>query len=289
MQSLRAVTLITAFVLCGGAIAADPVKILEAKPVAGDVVIAKVNGAEIFASDLVLLYQELPAQYSQVPLQQMYPQLLSRLIDRKLLADAGRKAGLLDQDATIRRVQYAIDEILQESFARWQVDTAVTDAKLRKAYDAMAAKLKGEEEVEARHILLKTRAEAEAVITEIAGGADFVKLAGERSLDPSKSDGGMLGFFQRGQMAPPFEEAAFRLKPGEVSKAPVQSEFGWHVIKLTQRRAATAPTFEAAAGQLRSEQIDGVITGLIAGLRKSAKIEEFPPEGLAKRAAPAAQ
>lgn len=287
MQSSFTVPLFTAFILYAAqAAVANELQAISAKKVTGDALIARVNGAEIFASDLVLLYQDLPPQYRSVPLQQMYDQLLARLVDRKLLAIAGRAGGLLDDDTTVRRAQYAIDGVLQESYTRQQVDAAITEKKLRASYAVLQAKLKGEEEIEARHILLRSKEEAEAVIRDLAGGADFLALARERSIDPSKSDGGMLGYFQRGQMVPEFEAAAFLLKANEVSTAPVQSQFGWHVIKVTNRRPAPVPTFEEAAPQLRAGEVDTIIEAVIAGLRKGAKIEEFRPEGLPK--APAA-
>lgn len=285
-------SIVTALVFCcliagaAPALGAEPeaakqeIAAVSAKKVSGDAVIAKVNDAEIYASDLVLLYQDLPAQYRQVPLAEMYAQLLARLIDRKLLANAGRSGGLLEDNATVRRLQFVSDGVLQESFARQQVDKAITEKKLRAAYAALEVKLKGEEEIEARHILVRTKEEGDAVIRDLKGGADFLTLAKQRSIDPSKSDGGMLGFFQRGQMVPEFEAAAFKLKPNEVSQAPVQSEFGWHVIRLESRRPAPVPTFEESEPQLRAGQVDGAIETLIASLRKGAKIEEFPPEGL---------
>lgn len=267
----------------------DALREMAGREVPDDTVIARVNGQPVYVSELILLYEDLPPQYQQIPLQDIYEQLVARLIDRKLLTTEAFGKKQLEDKETLRRAQYAVEDVVLTAFVSKKVNALLTEETLRAAYARLEADLSGKEEVEARHILVRSREEAEALIKQLADGADFAELAKKNSVGPSAQSGGSLGFFQRGQMVPAFEEAAFALSPGSVSREPVESKFGWHVIKVEQKRPVQAPSFEEALPELRSAANNDIVADLVESLRDAAMIETFPPEGLSGEKSETAQ
>ena len=223
-------------------------------------------------SDVQEFYKRLPPQYQQVPLEQLQPQLVQRLIDQKVVADAARKAGFLKRPDIQRRIASVTESILNDIYMSERVNSVVTEQRVRDTYQKSIALGPKKEEVRARHILLKTKAEAMAVIGELKGGADFAGLAKSKSTGPSGRSGGDLGYFEFKQMVPPFSQAAFALKPGDITNEPVQTQFGWHVIKVEDRRVSGAGNYEEAAGKIRQEMSDKVFQETIGGLRAKAKV-----------------
>ena len=159
------------------------------------------------------------------------------------------------------------------------IDDKITEDALKERYDAMAKEISESEEIQARHILVETETKAKEIIAEIKGGADFAELAKERSTGPSKDKGGDLGYFTREQMVPPFTEAAFALKKGQVTEVPVQTQFGWHVIKIEDRRAVSPPIFNEAKQALRAEMSQELGAALIGELSAKSVIKRFKPDG----------
>mgnify|MGYP001376869739 CR=1 FL=1 len=247
---------------------------------APDPVVADVNGDKIHLSDLVATYRALPARLQQVPFEQLYKPLLEHAIAIRLLATEGRKAKLQETEAVQKRLRYIESQYIYEAYVEKIVAERATEEKLKEAYAAYVKDYKGEEEVRASHILVKTEQEAKDIIKQLEKGADFEKLAKEKSTDPSKDrNAGDLGFFTKEQMVKEFAEAAFALKKGETTKAPVKTQFGWHVIRVTDRRAAAAPKFEEVKDQLRQKLAEGIAQEEIAKLRDAAKIARFDAEG----------
>jgi peptidyl-prolyl cis-trans isomerase C len=256
---------------------------------AEDPVVAIVGGEELHASEIVLMHQSLPAQYRQLPMEMIYPQLVQRLVDRKLLAKAALDAGV-DQDADYkRRAAYVTESLLQEIYVLHKIEATLTDERLRADYAKMIADLPREDEVKARHILLETEEDAKAVIAELKGGADFAETAKAKSTGPSADNGGDLGFFTKGRMVPEFSEAAFAMKVGEVSSTPVQTQFGWHVIKVDDRRQAPPPSFEESVDQLRDEGARQIIAAELVSLREGLEIKTFNLDGSEIEAADTAE
>ncbi len=244
-----------------------------------DPVVAIVNGKEIYFSDVAEVQRNLPEQYRTVPLEAIFPALVERLIDLQLVAVEGRKADL-QNDAVVRRQMAQIeDRVIREVYIARYVDKAVTEEALRARYDAFRQQNPPEEEVRARHILVESEDEARAVIDRIAGGADFAALAEEKSTGPSGAQGGDIGFFTRDAVVSEFAEAAFSLEPGEVTEAPVQTSFGWHVIKVEERRRGAPPSFEEARGELAVEASQEAVSELMTKLRQGAAIERFNIDG----------
>lgn len=245
-----------------------------------DVVVAEVNGEKILMADLMATYRSLPQRLQQVPFEQLYKPLLEHAISIRLLAAEGRKAKLEESEAVKARIKYIETQYVYEAYVEKIVGERATDAKLKEAYEAYVKEYKGEEEVRASHILVKTEQEAKEIITQLDKGADFAKLAKEKSTDPSKEkNSGDLGFFTKEQMVKEFAEAAFALKKGETTKAPVKTQFGWHVIRVTDRRTAAAPAFDEVKDTLKQKLAETIAQEEITKLKGAAKIARFDAEG----------
>lgn len=216
-----------------------------------DAVVAKVGDMEIRQSELDLAIENLDPQLQQLPDEQKRVAALSGAIDVKLLAQGAVDEGINETADFKKRMDYIQDRELHNSYFRKHVVEGVTPDEVKARYDKEVAELPKQEEVNARHILVKTEDEAKAVIAELDGGKDFAELAKEKSEDSNKSDGGDLGWFTKGRMVPEFEEAAFALEKGAYTKTPVQSQFGFHVIKLEDRRDVKPPALEQVEPQVR--------------------------------------
>ena len=216
-----------------------------------DAVVAKVGDLEILQSELDLAVANLDPQLQQLPDEQKRVAALSGAIDVKLLAQGAAEEGLAETEDFQKRMEYIKDRELHNSYFRKHVVDAVTDEEVKARYEKEIAALPKQEEVNARHILVKTEEEAKAVIADLDAGKDFAELAKAKSEDSNKDDGGDLGWFSKGRMVPEFEEAAFALEKGAYTKTPVQSQFGFHVIKLEDRRDVQPPALEQVEPQVR--------------------------------------
>lgn len=252
---------------------------VSASLAADDPVVAVVDGAEIHLSDVQEMHKRLPPEYQQVPFQTIFPGLVESMIDTRLAA-ADARAHKVETSAEFKaQMKRLKDQVLQRIMLTRTIEKDVTEAALRDRYEQIAKELRGVEQIEARHILLKTEADAVAIIGELGKGGDFVTLAKTRSTGPSASEGGNLGFFSKGQMVPEFEKAAFALKSGEYSQTPVKTQFGWHVIKVESRRASQVPKFEEVEEGLRTDLAREAGAAYINGLRKKATITMFKADG----------
>ena len=250
------------------------------KDAAKDAVIATVNGDKIMLSELKALHADFPqARIRQIPLTRIYKPLLELMIQIKLLSAEGRKQGLDKDKEVVDRVESYRSRVLRDIYLERFVDKTIDEAALKAAYDEFVKSYKGAEEIRARHVLVKDKKEAMAVIEALEKGEKFEELAKAKSIGPSKAKGGDLGWFSRTQMVKPFADAAYALKKGEHSKSPVKTQFGWHVIQVTDRRTKPAPTFEASKEKLRQELGRKVAVAELARLQKDAKIERFQMDG----------
>lgn len=254
-----------------------------------DPIVARVDGQEIHASDLAEAAQTLPQEMRGMPPNVIMPMLIDQLVDRKSIVILARKQKFADDPAVLRAVARATDQAMQTALLQKEISPLITDAALKARYDRDFAGKPGETEVHARHILVPDEADAKAAIAEIKAGADFATVAKVRSKDPGSADGGDLGFFKQGDMVPEFAAVAFALKPGEISQTPVKSQFGWHVIKVEERRQAPPASFEESKDQIRQGIIQEGIQGIIKTAKIGLKIEIFNPDGTPKRATDAAE
>jgi peptidyl-prolyl cis-trans isomerase C len=205
--------------------------------------------------------------------------LTGYLIDLKLGAKAAEAAKVGDSADFARKLAYNRDKALLDQYLEQEAQKAITPEAARKLYDETAKSVTPEQEVRARHILVESEDEAKQAQARVKGGEDFAKVAGDLSKDPgSKTDGGDLGFFTKDRMVEPFAEAAFKMEPGQISD-PVKSQFGWHVIKVEEKRTKPVPSFEEMKDQVNAYLERKAQQDLIMGLRKDAKIERIDDKG----------
>jgi peptidyl-prolyl cis-trans isomerase C len=257
--------------------------VVPARADTADPVVAVVNGAEIHKSDLDAAYQSLPEQYRQMPLEAIYDPLLERVIDSRLLLAEAEKRDIAKDPKVQAEIAQARDNVVRDNLVEQAIDKGATPERVRAAYDAMKSQPGfAFEEVHARHILVADEAEAKEIIKQLQGGADFAALAKEKSTDPSaQNNAGDLGYFRREMMVPEFAEVAFTLEPGAISKEPVKTQFGWHVIKVEDRRQ-TVPTFEEKEPELKEQISREIVNALLTDVRCGAKVERFNLDGTPK-------
>lgn len=265
----------TAIAQTGNQPSAGPTKLPDPKKT----VVARILGEDILLVEILRMAERLPDQYKKLPLPAVYPSLLQRAIDARLVASAGRAAGYAENDQVKRRMRDAESQIISEIFLTESVSKRITEDSLREQYEGRKDKLGGGDQVKARHILMETEEEAKAVIEALNKGDDFAKLASEKSTGPSASSGGDLGWFGQGQMVPEFSEAAFGMTPGNFTTEPVKTQFGWHVILVEDRKIAEAPSFEQVRDQLSSEMSGVILQEMLVILRGKTKVERFNFDG----------
>lgn len=244
-----------------------------------NVVVATVDGVPITEADLALAAQDFRDTLSQLPPEQRMMGLINGLIDIRLMARAAEAAGLDKDPAAMNRLAFIRDRALRSEFLRARVFGEVTDDAVQKAYDEYTGAFVPQEQVRASHILVETEDEAKAIIAELDGGADFAEIAKVKSLDlGSGANGGDLDFLSRGQTVPSFDAAVFALEPGTYTKTPVQSQYGWHVILLAEKRMSQPEALDAMRDSLRDQLAEKLFIAELDKLRTAAKIEIVTPE-----------
>ncbi|HEX9790780.1 MAG TPA: peptidylprolyl isomerase [Kiloniellales bacterium] len=238
-------------------------------------VVARVNGEDVLLGEVLRLAASLPPQYQQ-QFSQIYPLLVRRVVDFRLAGKAGRAQGMMEDEDVKARIAEAEDRAIREVYLERKIEERVTDAATRAQYAKFLEENPPKTEQRASHILLKTEAEALEVIAKLDQGSDFAELAKESSTGPSADNGGDLGYFTADQMVPEFADAAAKMQPGEYSKAPTQTQFGWHVIKLEDRREVAQPAFADVEDQLREELTRTAVETILAELRADAQVEILP-------------
>jgi len=246
----------------------------EAPASASDPVIARVNGVDIKQSDLALAEEDVGADVQAASPEAKREHLISYLADIIMVTQAADKKNLADNPDFKRRLAFLRSKLLMGYELQQEAKTALTDEALKQTYDEAVKSMSGQEEVRARHILVEGEDEAKAIIEQLKGGADFATLAKEKSKDPGAAEGGDLGYFTKDQMVPEFADVAFKMYPGQLSN-PVKTQFGWHVIKVEDKRIKQPPEFEKVKDQIEAYLARKVQSDFIAKLRQSAKVERF--------------
>src|SRR5436190_3827542 len=250
---------------------------------AEDKVLAKVNGVEIKESDVALAEEELAPSLQQMDPASRKDNVLGFLIDLQIVAKAAEDKKIENTDDFKKRLTFTRKRLMMDSLLAAEGKAATTEEAMKKVYEDASKQITSEVEVRARHILVETEDEAKAVVEELKKGADFAELAKKKSKDPGASDGGDLGFFTKEQMVPEFSAVAFVLEPGKISD-PVKSQFGWHVIKVEEKRNRQAPPFEQVKGQIETYVTRKAQADYVAKLREAAKVErtDKPADAAAK-------
>lgn len=269
---------IAVFTMAGAALLVAPELAGRGQALAEDAVLARINGAEIKESDLKLAETEVGAEINSVPADKRRRLLLEFLIEMRLFADAADGAKLTSGPDFERRLAYWSTRAKRDAFYEASIKGAIGEGLVRGIYDDKVKMIPKEDEIDARHILVESEDKAKEVLGKVEKGEDFAKLAEAYSSDPgSKANGGKLGYFSKGQMVKEFEEAAFALKKGEVSK-PVQSKFGWHIIKVDDRREKALPTYEEVKDQIVDGMVQQKGQQVATELREKAEIDYVDAE-----------
>jgi peptidyl-prolyl cis-trans isomerase C len=249
---------------------------------APDTVVATVGEETITEADIAFAAEDLQQELSQMPPDERRAFLVTVLIDMKVMAKAAREQQMDQTETFRRRLQYLEERALRRAYFADKIAAGVTPETVQAAYDAFVAGFQPQEEVHARHILVATRQDAEAIKAELAAGKPFELLAMEKSTDPSGAqNGGDLGFFSRGMMVKPFEDAAFALtEPGQLSE-PIESQFGWHIIKLEEKRQSQPPSLEEVGPQLQQQVMFKAFEDSVGTLKQGLAID-IPDAALAE-------
>ena len=246
----------------------------QAASSAADPVVARVNGVDIRQSDIAMAEDDLGPELQQAPPPIKREQVIAYLSDVIIVSQAADAKKLADSPEFKQRLAFLRNKLLMGAQLQAEGKAALTDEALHKIYDENVKPMAAEEEVRARHILVESEDEAKAIVEEIKKGGDFATLAKEKSKDPGASDGGDLGYFTKEQMVPEFSEVAFKMFPGQVSN-PVKSQFGWHIIKLEDKRQRPVPEFDKIKPQIEAFVARKAQTEFVTKLRQSAKVERL--------------
>jgi peptidyl-prolyl cis-trans isomerase C len=239
-----------------------------------DPVVARANGVDIHESDLNFAEEEIGGNMPTMPPQQKRDYLINYLVDVVVLSQTADQQKLGDRPEVKHRLTFDRNRLLMEALLQDVGRAALSDEAEHKVYDDAVKQMTNEEEVHARHILVPTEDEAKAIVAQLKSGADFATLAKEKSKDPGAADGGDLGYFTRDQMVPEFANVAFKLDKGQISD-PVKTQFGWHIIKVEDKRIKPTPTFEQVKGQIDNYVAHRAQAALVEKLRSAANIERL--------------
>ena len=238
-------------------------------------IVANVNNEDISLETMIHAMNELPPEIQSQPFMSYYEDLLERVIDIKLFAQEGKKMKLDEEPSVRAAIDFVIEKVLMQAFLSKYVQENIKEENLKASYNNFIADETSREEIKASHILIDTESEAIDVINMLNDGDDFAELAKNKSTGPSGPSGGDLGWFKRGQMVPPFEKAAFSLNKNEITQIPVQTQFGWHVIKIFDKRIPEAPSYENMKSNLIQDLERKIVSKKIQDLRNDALIEKL--------------
>ena len=249
--------------------AAAPLRAEDSSPV-----VARANGVDIHESDLAFAEEEIGGNMPQMGPDQKRDYLITYLADVIVMSQAAEQKKIGDNPDVQRRLSFDRNRVLMEALLQQAGKAAITDAACTRSTTTPSSRCRAEQEVHARHILVPTEDEAKAIEAELKKGGDFAALAKEKSKDPGAADGGDLGYFTKDQMVPEFAEAAFKLDKGQISD-PVHTQFGWHIIKVEDKRTKPTPTFDQVKVQLENYVAHRAQAEMVDNLRKSAQIERL--------------
>jgi len=251
---------------------------IEVKP--GNPVVAKVDGQEISRVDVFRYIKMMPESVRQLPPQAIYPIALEQVVNTRLVQNKAENAGLENDPEVQQQLSMAKQQIIRSVYVQRALDGETSEGDLKNKYNEMVGKAPEIKEVKAAHILVDSEAKAKELITKIEAGEDFSKLAAENSGDPGNKDkGGDLGWFAKTDMVPAFADPVFEMHKGDVSKTPIKTEFGYHVVKVEDTRDRPKPTFEQVKAQIRTELQREKLEKMLAEWKDVAKIEKFDING----------
>jgi peptidyl-prolyl cis-trans isomerase C len=245
----------------------------------GDPVVAKINGKEIKRSQVFQMIVQLPPQLQQLPIEQLFPMALDNVINAEIVMEKSLAAKLENDEQVKALLAEAEKQIIRNVYLEREVSSKINDKVIKARYDEVVGKAPEFEEIKARHILLETEDAAKEAIKKLDAGADFATLTKEVWPGAAEQNNGELGYFVKEEMVPEFSEAAFKLGVNKYSKEPVKSQFGYHVIKVEDKRKRQKPTLEQVKPQVEQEVQQTIATDLLAKWQKEAKVQKFDING----------
>ena len=249
-------------------------------PSADDPVVAKVDGKNILRSEVLAFMKNMPPQMQQLPIETVFPVVLDQVINGKIVEEKAVKTEVASNPEVAKRMAEAKEQIIRVVYMEEEINKNLSETRVKKAYDKFVADQGKVEEVSARHILVDTEAAAKDIIKKLDGGAKFEDLAKEMSKDTAnKASGGDLGYFTQKDMVKEFGDAAFAMKKGEITKTPVKTQFGFHVIQVEDRRTRPVPSLETVKTALETQERREILTELLESWRKKADVETFDMNG----------
>jgi len=243
-----------------------------------DTVYATVDGQQIKGSEISAFTQKLPPQIQSAPADKVLELIVNQMVNDRLVAKAAADQKLTSDPAIAARIKEAQEQVIRDAFVEKALAGKVTDAKVKAKYDELVKNTPPQDEIRASHILVKDEATAKDVLAQLNKGGDFAALAKKYSIDPTKDQGGDLGYFVRTAMVKEFGDAVFGMKKGEVSKAPVKTQFGYHIVKIVDRRPLQKPDFAKVKDQIKAQLTDEQIRDIVKKLRDAAKVELTLPK-----------
>jgi len=238
-------------------------------------VVATVDGEEIRFQEVMKATERLPKRY-QNRISQLFPQLLDRLVDMRVVSAKAKAEGYMDNPEVQERLQRTRRQILSDVYLKQKAQDSVTEEQLRAEYEEYKKNNEPESQIKARHILVDSEELANELIGKLDEGADFVQLAKDESTGPSASKGGDLGFFGKGDMVEAFSNAAFDLDVGEYTQSPVKTQYGWHIIKVVEERTKEPRSFEDMKKELKKKVRSSVVQETIKQIREASNVETHP-------------
>lgn len=246
----------------------------------GNPVVATVDGKDITRVDVFRFIKMMPANVQQLPPQAIYPMALDQVVNTRLVQNKAEASGLENDPEVQQQMAMAKQQIIRSVYVQRAVDEEISDADLKKKYDEAIGGQPDVEELKAAHILVDSEAKAQDIIAKLKDGGDFAKLAAENSGDPGNKDkGGDLGWFAKQDMVPEFADAAFKIGKGNVSETPIKTQFGYHVVKVEDKRNRAKPSFEEMKTVLQTEVRREKLEAMLQEWKSAAKIEKFDING----------
>lgn len=245
----------------------------------GNPVVAKVNGEEINRIDVFNYIQTLPAETRQLPVTQLFPLALDQVVNSKIIGDKVDDVDLDNDPQVQEQLEAAKEQIVRTVYLQKEVEKGITEERMQEAYDAYKEAFQEVEEIRARHILVDEESKAKQLIKELKDGASFEELAKENSKDGTAENGGDLGYFVTSEVVPEFGEVANELSEGEMTQKPVESQFGYHIIKIEDKRMREAASFEQAKPFLEGQLRRAVLDKLVRDWRDEADIVRYDING----------
>lgn len=256
----------------GAAHAAEEAQTLK-QAVKPATVYATVDGEDIKGSDIQAFTEKLPPQIQSAPADKVLELIVNQMVNDRLVAKAAAADKLESKPDVAARIKEAEAQVIRDAYVEKALAGKVTDATVKAKYDEMVKATPPQDEIRASHILVKDEATAKDVLAQLKKGGDFKALAKKYSLDPTKENGGDLGYFVRNAMVKEFGDAAFAMKKGDLSKEPIKTQFGYHIIKIVDRRAQKRPPLDKVKDQIRAQLTDEQIREIVKKLRDGAKVE----------------